>query len=299
MVYDKAWFLNRIAEKRPGYEEFELVSDYVNAHTKVRFLHKVCGEEFDITPNSFMNGRGCMTCGRKSARDKNRKSLEEIYQMIPKSLTIMDEFVSVLYKNKFKCSDCGTEFESRVHDLARTDVCSYCRGTNRETTETFSNYLMDDTDGDYSLIGEYTSANAYVTLRHNVCGNEYQVTPHNFKHGKRCAKCISSVGEKLVRESLTDMNVKFEEQKKFDDLIRERHLSYDFFIPAKNALIEYQGQQHYVARDFFGGDKAFEIQQQRDTKKRQYAKNNGYTLIEIPYTINSVASVTEYLRDKV
>lgn len=298
MVYNREWFINRIAEKRPGHEEYELVSDYVNAHTKVRFIHKVCGDEIEITPNSFMNGRGCIKCGRKRARQKQIKSLEEVYQKIPSSLVLMDAFVSVVKPNQFKCKDCGSEFKATIHDLERQTMCSYCKGTNRETTDTFSTYVHNETNGEYELVGEYTVANSYVVLKHVTCGNIYKVTPHNFKHGKRCAKCKSSTGERFVRSALEDMGVQFEEQKKFSDLILERHLSYDFFIPDRNILIEYQGLQHYESREFFGGDDSLKLQRRRDNIKRQYANKNGYTLIEIPYTINSTTKVVNYLKDQ-
>jgi hypothetical protein len=58
----------------------------------------------------------------------------------------------------------------------------------------------------------------------------------------------------------------------------------DFFIPSLNAIIEYNGIQHYESVDYFGGQEAFERQQERDMALRQYCKEHKIKLIEMPYT---------------
>ena len=65
--------------------------------------------------------------------------------------------------------------------------------------------------------------------------------------------------------------------------IGNRPLSYDFYLPNQNLLIECQGEQHYYPVDIYGGEEHFEIQQEHDRRKREYATANGYNLIEIPY----------------
>lgn len=58
----------------------------------------------------------------------------------------------------------------------------------------------------------------------------------------------------------------------------------DFFLPTSNTIIEYNGQQHYEAIDYFGGQERFERQEERDNAVRQYCKEHKIKLIEIPYT---------------
>ena len=84
---------------------------------------------------------------------------------------------------------------------------------------------------------------------------------------------------------LFNNGINFEYQKTFDNLygIQNGKLSYDFYIPNHNLLIEYQGKQHEEPIEFFGGEEQFKIQQEHDKRKREYAKNNGYKLLEIWY----------------
>ena len=58
----------------------------------------------------------------------------------------------------------------------------------------------------------------------------------------------------------------------------------DFFIPTFNTIIEYNGQQHYDAIDYFGGQERLERQKERDNAVRMYCKDHKIKLIEIPYT---------------
>ena len=79
--------------------------------------------------------------------------------------------------------------------------------------------------------------------------------------------------------------IKYQSQKKFDTLLglKNGHLSYDFYIESFNLLIEAQGIQHEKPIELFGGEEQFKIQQEHDRRKREYAENNGYRLLEIWY----------------
>lgn len=99
------------------------------------------------------------------------------------------------------------------------------------------------------------------------------------------AHCNIIKGEKRIADFLINNNIKFETQKKFDGLIglKNGKLSYDFYLPEQNILIEYQGQQHEKPIDVFGGDTQFEIQREHDKRKKEFAEKNGIKLIEIWY----------------
>ena len=118
------------------------------------------------------------------------------------------------------------------------------------------------------------------------CGNEVIVLAGHLKNGttKSCG-CMKSSGELFTSKYLQNHNITFESQKTFNDLlgIGNRKLSYDFYLPDYNMLIECQGKQHAQPIEYFGGEKKFKIQQEHDKRKREYANNNGYRLLEINY----------------
>ncbi len=110
------------------------------------------------------------------------------------------------------------------------------------------------------------------------------------KYNFRCPICNFSKGELKIYEILNNSKLCFIQQKEFDGLVGlgNGNLSYDFYLPDYNILIEYQGEQHERPVDFKGfGDKyaknTFKQQQEHDRRKREYAKQNNYNLLEIWY----------------
>lgn len=60
-------------------------------------------------------------------------------------------------------------------------------------------------------------------------------------------------------------------------------LPFDFYIPSKNLLIEYNGGQHYKPVNHFGGYDSFLLRKHHDWLKRKYARDNNIKLLTIPY----------------
>jgi len=73
-------------------------------------------------------------------------------------------------------------------------------------------------------------------------------------------------------------------QKEFEGLVglRNGNLSYDFYLPQYNLLIEYQGQFHDGTAPRQTKEQ-FEKQQEHDRRKKQYVENNKIRLLEIWY----------------
>ena len=59
--------------------------------------------------------------------------------------------------------------------------------------------------------------------------------------------------------------------------------SLDIYIPSKRVGIEYQGEQHYKASEFFGGEASFLAHRERDIQKRKKCRLNNVELIEWNY----------------
>jgi len=104
--------------------------------------------------------------------------------------------------------------------------------------------------------------------------------------GAGCPLCVTSKGEIKITEFLKMSCIDYSQQFK---LLGSR-LKYDFIIPHHNALIEYDGEQHYsplyhiaMLKSQSKGEAAFTAQQHRDKLKDELAAANGYRLIRIPY----------------
>lgn len=98
-----------------------------------------------------------------------------------------------------------------------------------------------------------------------------------------------SSGEARVAALLTMANFKFKQEYEFPDLVASsgRPLRMDFVVFDDDGsiafAIEYQGEQHYRAVDYFGGKKGLQRQKYNDRKKALYCLDHGIPLVTIPY----------------
>lgn len=290
MKYDTNWFINRIKEKRPNdYNEYEVVGNYVNAHTKIEMVHKVCNRHFMITPNSFLNGKGCPPCGYKRGFKKQQISIDEVYKRIPTSYELLEEPKSVTKRMNFYCKDCGRVIKVSIHGLERNQnpICAYCRFVNNnKDTDEFKWQLSLLVGNEYQVLGNYTNAKTKIEILHTKCNKSYKVTPHNFLRGKRCPYCNQSKGEEYIDSILKEQKVEYFRQYKFKDCVYKKPLPFDFYLPKYKLAIEYDGEQHFKPIKHFGGAHNYLIRKERDKTKTQYCKRKGIKLLRIPYTIS-------------
>jgi very-short-patch-repair endonuclease len=98
-------------------------------------------------------------------------------------------------------------------------------------------------------------------------------------------------GELYIENVLDKNKIEYNKQHTFLDCNNQRQgssckkLPFDFYLPKYNCCIEYDGEQHFKPKKFFGGEEGFLRRQQLDKIKDQYCKDNGIKLIRIPYTM--------------
>lgn len=120
------------------------------------------------------------------------------------------------------------------------------------------------------------------------CGNYRDVILTNLTHGlTQSCGCIKSRGEQKVASILTENNINFVREKRFDNVVAQtgKRLRYDFYLVDYNCVIEYDGLQHYKYSNLGWNTKENLIKtQERDKLKNQYCADNDILLIRIPYT---------------
>lgn len=107
---------------------------------------------------------------------------------------------------------------------------------------------------------------------------------------------VGSKGEQKITEVLHAANVDFEREKSFKDL-KGGAYRFDFYLPGRNVIIEYDGEQHFKQVKKFHPNRAdFTKQQGHDRQKNSYCLAHGIALYRIPYwAINDVNSINQLL----
>ena len=125
------------------------------------------------------------------------------------------------------------------------------------------------------------------------CGNDinhiWNTSPANRSNGSNgnntgCPICNESKGEKECKKVFDSRNEYYIHQKEFEFLIGlgGGNLSYDFYLPQYNLLVEYQGEFH-DGTAYQQTEEEFKIQQEHDKRKKEYAQINNINLLEIWY----------------
>lgn len=203
-------------------------------------------------------------------------------------------YVNSITKVKIRCPKHGVFYQ--IPDAHKTGQnCPKCalRMKHDGFRKTLSEFIdisnnKHDNKYDYSL-SRYINNKTKLTI---ICPIHGQFTQRAGVHmrGQGCPCCgaearimasISS-GELKVIEFLKEQNINFIPQKTFDGCKYKRLLSFDFYLPNYNLLIEFDGEQHYkFFKKFHSTLHGFEVQQTRDKIKTQYAYDNGIKLLRI------------------
>jgi hypothetical protein len=128
----------------------------------------------------------------------------------------------------------------------------------------------------------------------------FEVLPKEHMGGKRCPFDNESKGETMVRVYLEKNNIPFKQFHKLKGCFSEINgrcilLTFDFYLPEQNAVIEYDGEQHYRPVERFGGEPTYQRQVLLDNIKNVFCDNTGVKMIRIPYTIKKPKDIKELL----
>lgn len=225
-----------------------------------------------------------------------KKTLDEfINQVIQKHGNVFEfdrtTYVGDAVKTTITCKVHG-DFNPTPSNILQGSGCPSCALATaadryRKSISDFMNESnrVHDSKYDYSLV-EYKNNRTPVVIICPVHGQFKQQPNVHIDQRCGCPKCSNSRGESEVREWLMDNNIEFTTQHMFDDCRDKRRLKFDFYVPSKQLLIEYNGIQHYrnVPLLRYSND-AFEDIQRRDQIKVEYAKNKGLRLLIVPYNV--------------
>ncbi|ABR48578.1 conserved hypothetical protein [Alkaliphilus metalliredigens QYMF] len=168
-------------------------NDYINNSSKLEFKCG-CGNIFETSFAKFKDRkkRQCNECGfalRGQYQSKTPEEFrEEVQNIVGNEYIVLGYYSGAVEKIKFRHNSCGNEYLAAPHDFLSGKRCPKCRRPRyNTTTDEFKKIIKELTNGEYDVVGEYTSSHTHIRLKHNLCGTEYKVTPNNFtSHGRRC-----------------------------------------------------------------------------------------------------------------
>lgn len=262
---------------------------YLKYDVKIKHFCPSCKKEFLIKPSSVLR-RGAKQCPKCVGKVllTTEQFAKEVDELTSGEYKLVSEYTGANAKVKIIHFDCGRIFEVTPHNFKSNGRrCSHCFKNHKKNTELFEQRVFEMVGEEYSVVGDYVDNRTKITMRHNKCGNIYDVTPANFISNKRCPCCIKSKGEEIIESVLIKLRVRYITQCRINGCKAIKPLKFDFVVFDNNSkiklIIEYDGEQHFKPIELFGGKKEFVKTQRRDAIKNEFCEKNGIELIRIPY----------------
>jgi very-short-patch-repair endonuclease len=262
-------------------------TEYINGKTPIVVQCDKQHDPYEVRFNNFQFGKRCPTCAIIARNESKRINPREVKSEVEAAgytlLKIIEGSKCKPKKLIVKCDKGHDPYEVIHQNFKKGRRCPYCKADkNRTPLED----VMKTVEGEgFEIIsGEYESRKSTLMFR---CpeGHDYPATYDLFLAGKRCPRCNKSKGEVLVLRLLQELipDVKVTEQ--YGVRIGNKNYRYDFCIHASKLLfIEYDGHQHFIPIEAFGGEEGFRKQKVSDSIKDNYvASNDTIELLRIPY----------------
>lgn len=261
----------------------EVLGKYKGRKNRVLCKCKIDGNEWSPIVDSLYRGSGCAVCA-----GNKRKTTDEFIKEISKinkNIIILGKYINNATVIKAKCKICGHIWYPIPSSLTSSkNSCPRCAKESLRLTNQEFLTRLNKVNNKIKPMEVYNGIDTKIKLKCLKCNNAWYATPYHILNHRGCPKCNESKGEKKIARILKHCNIKYVQQVKYNDLrgVGNGLLSYDFYLPTYNLLIEYQGQYH----DGTAGNQTeeqFKIQQEHDKRKRKYALDKNIKLLEIWY----------------
>lgn len=323
----KAQFIKKLHSKYPN---LQTLTPYKSYRAGIELICKNCDHIFKLRKTGIIFNRnyGCPFCrdGHPEKRNdhqiylNNQEFLLALHHRFS-NFKLLNTFKSMNVPIKLKCLKCNYIWQVTPRQLfhRNIDLCPECiiwkqhcatlncvkwfkkNKRDMETNETFYHYCQCAFKAYIGylapflkLLNNFQGTSYPITIECIKCGYIRTITADTLLKTPVCTFCNKhtwSNGEKTIADFLDRHHIDYVHSFRPATLIDERELHFDFKIG--NKLIEYQGQQHYQAIDYFGGLDNLRKQQKHDQMKRNWATQHNYELFEIRYDQNIINEMTK------
>ena len=181
--------------------EYELLSKYKKAQIKIKVKHNVCGYEYEVTPNHFLDGNRCPKCNRPNYNRDDKQFKQQMYELVGDEYTFLGKYVSTATKIKVRHNICGCEWEVKPNNFITGTRCPNCFGKKKKTTKYFKKEVFEIVGNEYTVLNNYKNIKTKVKFKHNKCGYEFEMLPGNFLCGQRCPRCMRKLSDMNTRKT--------------------------------------------------------------------------------------------------
>jgi ssDNA-binding Zn-finger/Zn-ribbon topoisomerase 1 len=186
---------------------YELLSEYVNSHTKIALKHNECGEIWETSPNNIIQGARCIYC-YGNIKKTTEEFKKEVKYLVGEEYSVLGEYINGKTYIEMKHNECNYIYDVKPTNFISGRRCPNCNiiaigDRKRKSHEQFVNEVFEILGNDYSVVSEYIKQEEKVKMKHNICGKTYETNPCNPLKGTGCPYCagiLNKTHEEFVKE---------------------------------------------------------------------------------------------------
>lgn len=244
------------------------------------------GHKWLARTNSVRRGSWCSKCA-----GVERKGLDDLIELAKAN---GGECLSQSYQNSstklsWRCK-AGHIFQSTPHTIRSGHWCSKCglveaaEKIKNESKATLEK-VVQSKEG--QIISEFKGVRRKITIR---CaeGHVWHPTATSVMRGSWCPICSQGIREYHCRQIFETLfnHPFYKSRPKWLANERGNRMELDGFCESLSIAFEHHGEQHYKnIKHFYKSKNTLTKRRRDDKRRRQLCKENGVTLIEIPYRI--------------
>lgn len=271
-------FIKKMEKINPN---IEILTKYINSKTYIHCKCKIDNYKWFAKSGDLLNNHGCPEC--TNTRPLTTQELKERVYLINHNIEIIGEYINSKSPIQCKCLIDGCIWHPIPNNLLKGTGCPQCAGTKNKTHEEFV-LELNKINPNILVLSNYINNKHKIKCQCLLDNEIWWSTPNNLLRGSGCPECNQSKGEKRIEKYFKKNNIPFVSQKEFNNLVGVKggNLSYDFYLPQYNLLIEYQGEFHDGNGNYYVKQN-LKCQQEHDKRKREYAQINNIKFLEIWY----------------
>ena len=139
------WFLEEFY-KIFSINDYEILSEYINTHKKIKVLHKVCGYVFYSPPCTLLKSLGCPKCSGRLPYTTETFSIK-VSELTNNEYTLLSEYKNNKTKVLIKHNTCGHEYKVKPCTFiigCRCPNCKLSKGEKKIEKYLFNNKKIFD-----------------------------------------------------------------------------------------------------------------------------------------------------------
>lgn len=290
------WSNDRIDEYLiKNNKTYKRISDYISCNNIMSWQ---CLNDGNIFTRSFSNIRKedqpCLVCKNKVIIKWNNTLIDEylIKNNIP--LKRLSDYKSNKKRMLWQCTIDNHQWEIRFSSILQNikyfgdTGCKLCYRDRKTkwTNETLDAFLKQN-DIKLKRIGNVCGYKEKIKMKCLIDNHEWDANLSSIVSEKSgCPLCKNKMEKKVfgyIEKYIKYDSFEYQKRYKFNN----RLYIVDFYLEINNKsiIVEYNGKQHYFPIKYMGGESKFQKTKRRDEEMRQYCKENGIYLLEIPYNL--------------